>query len=246
MDVSLYVGLSHQIGMRRNLEIIANNMANMNTTGFKKEGLLFQEYMMRMDGTDTPVAKNVSYVQDKSLIRDFTEGNFRQTDNPLDLALDGQNFFQVQDANGAMRYTRNGHFKLSDTGELTTSNGLTVLDTNGSPITFAIDDQDITISEDGTVSTQARGVIGRIAVVEFGALGQLQKVGDSLYSSPTPGTPSVSYKVTSGMIEDSNVQPIVEMTNLMNVSRQYQSVARILEDQQELQLKSINRLARVG
>ncbi|MDA5193218.1 flagellar basal-body rod protein FlgF [Govanella unica] len=246
MDVSLYVGLSHQMAMRRNIDIIANNMANMNTTSFKKEAMIFQEYMVTMKDTAIPAARKVSYVQDKAVIRDFIEGKFRPTENPLDLSLNGQNFFQVRQADGSIRYTRNGHFSLSPNGTLVTSSGLPVLDRGGSTIQFLPEDNEINVAPDGTVSTKSRGDIGQISVVSFANLGQLEKTGDSLFSSPQTPTPSQNYSVMRGMIEDSNVEPIIEMTNMINVSRQYQMMARSLEDQQDLYSKSINRLAKVG
>lgn len=246
MDVTLYVGLSHQVAMRRNLEIIANNIANMNTTAFKKEAVIFQEYMVQMRDTDTPVARNVSYVQDKALIRDFTEGKFRPTDNPLDLALDGKNFFSVQLENGEIRYTRNGHFKISDDGVLVNSNGNPVLDQNNNVITFNPEEHEIDIAGDGTVSVNGRGAIARLGVVTFENLGQLEKVGDSLYSTSEEPQEATNFKVMRGMIEDSNVEPIIEMTNMVNVSRQYQTMAKLLEQQQDLHSKAINRLAQVN
>lgn len=246
MDVSLYVGLSHQMAMRRNLEIIANNMANMNTTAFKKEAVIFQEYMVTMDRTETPQARQVSYVQDKAIIRDFIEGKFRPTENPLDLALNGQNFFQVQLPDGSTRYTRNGHFSLSSDGTLVNSNGHPVLDAGGGTIQFQPDDREINVSPDGSVSTKGRGLVGKIGVVTFQNLGKLEKVGDSLYKTDEAPTTPQSYNVMRGMIEDSNVEPIIEMTNMINVSRQYQMMAKALDDQQELFTKSINRLAKVG
>lgn len=246
MDVSLYVGLSHQMAMRRNLDIIANNMANMNTTAFKKEAVIFQEYMVNMRETEVPAARKVSYVQDKAVIRDFIEGKFRPTENPLDLALNGHNFFQIQQADGSVRYTRNGHFSLSADGTLINSNGHPVLDDGGSTIQFQPDDQEINVSPDGTVSTKRRGIVGKIGVVTFTNMSALEKVGDSLYKTDEAPARPESYTVMRGMIEDSNVEPIIEMTNMINVSRQYQMMARALDEQQDLFSKSINRLARVS
>lgn len=245
MDTTLYVGLSHQMAMRRSLDIVSNNMANMNTTAFKREAVMFREYVVDMRETEVPVARRVSYVQDVAVIRDFREGDFRQTGNPLDLALDRNNFFRVQMPDGTERYTRNGHFKISEEGILVTSNGRPVLDENGAEIAFDPLDGDINISEDGTISTRGRDVIGRIAVVTFDDLNTLEKVGDSLYDSAAEPVPADNFTVLQGMVEASNVEPLMEMTRMIEISRRYQSVARMLEDQQSMQSKSINRLARV-
>lgn len=245
MDVSLNVGLSHQMAMRRNMDVIANNMANMNTVGFKKEAMMFEEYLDRMQGSSLPKARDVSYVIDRAIVRDFTEGKQRITQNPLDLALNGQNFFTVQMPDGTTSYTRNGQLTLSADGTLMTSTGHPILDRGGAPIQFMPEDTDVAIAKDGTIST-TRGEIGQIAVVQFTDLTQLEKAGDGLFLSNIAPIPSEDYVIASGMLEDSNVEPIIEMTRMMDVSRRYQSVARALEDQQELYTKSINRLAKVG
>ena len=246
MDTTLYVGLSHQMAMRRNLDILANNIANMNTTAFKKESAIFQEYLMEMDNTDTPAARDVAFVQDKALIRDFSEGNMRATGNPLDVAVNGKNFFRVRLPDGSEHYTRNGHFHLGEDGTLVTSSNHPVLDSGGQPIAFTPQDTKIDIADDGTVSTKERGIVAKLGVVTFDDLSKLEKVGESLFSSPVPASPAANYTVLQAMIEDSNVQPIIEMTNLMNIARRYQSVDQVLDQQQELESKAINRLSRVG
>ena len=245
MDTTLYVGLSHQMAMRRNMDILANNIANMNTTAFKKENVVFQEYLVEMDKTDTPAARTVSYVFDAALMRDFTEGEFKATGNPLDFALSGQNFFQVAKPDGTVNYTRNGHFRLSDEGELVTSGGNPVLDDAGNTIVFLPEDRKIEVASDGTISTNTRGIIGKLGIVTFEDLSTLQKDGSSMYSSDQDPVAPVNYTVLQGMTEGSNVQPIVEMTSMMNFARRYESVAKILEDQQNLQSKANNRLAKV-
>lgn len=246
MDTTLYVGLSHQMAMRRNMDILANNIANINTTAFKKESAIFQEYLMEMDHTDTPAANKVAFVQDKAVIRDFAEGKFRATGNALDVAVNGKNFFVVEMPDGSQRYTRNGHFRLGDDGTLVTSSNKPVLDDNGSPIVFADNDESIDIAGDGTVSTKGRGVIGKLGVVTFDNLSALEKAGESLFTTEEQPVPSQSYTVMQAMIEDSNVEPIIEISNLMSVSRRYQSVAQLLDRQQEMEANAINRLARVS
>ncbi len=245
MDTTLYVGLSHQMAMRRSLDIVSNNIANMNTAAFKREAVMFREYVVTMPETEVPVARRVSYVQDVAVIRDFREGDFRATGNPLDLALEGSNFFRVRMEDGSERYTRNGHFRISENGTLVTSNGRPVLDQDGNEIVFDPLDGEINISKDGTISTRGRDVIGRIGVVTFENLNALEKVGDSLYESAIEPVPSQNFTLLQGMIEASNVEPLMEMTRMIEISRRYQAVARVLEDQQSLQGKTINRLSRV-
>lgn len=246
MDTTLYVGLSHQMAMRRNMDILANNVANMNTTAFKKENVIFQEYLVEMDNTDTPTARTVAYVHDTALIRDFAEGEFKASGNPLDFALSGQNFFRVELPDGSERFTRNGHFRISDNGDIVNSQGHPVLDDAGNPVAILPDDGKIDVASDGTISTKARGVIGKFGIVTFDDLSKLEKAGNSMYSSEAPAVPSNGYSVLQGMTEGSNVEPIIEITNMMNFARRYQAVAKVLEDQQNLQAKANNRLAKVN
>jgi flagellar basal-body rod protein FlgF len=246
MDTTIFVGLSHQMAMRRNMDILANNIANINTTAFKKESAIFQEYLMEMDGTDTPAANQVAFVQDKAVIRDFAEGKMRATGNPLDVALNGKNFFVVRMPDGSERYTRNGHFRLGDDGTLVTSGNRPVLDTSGSPLVFTAQDEGIDIAPDGTVSTKGRGIIGKLNVVTFEDLSALEKAGESMFTSEAKPIPATGYSVMQAMIEDSNVEPIIEINNLINIARRYQAVAQALDQQQELESKAINRLARIG
>ncbi len=246
MDTTLYVGLSHQMAMRRNMDILANNIANMNTTAFKKENLIFQTYLVDMKNTDTPAASTVAYVHDAGVARDFSEGEFTATGNPLDLALSGQNFFRVQMPDGSERYTRNGHFELSDNGDIVTSSGNPILDEAGHKIAITPKDGKIEVASDGTISTAARGVIGKLGIVTFKDLSKLEKAGDSLYSASTPAVPATKLKVMQGMTESSNVEPIVEMTNMMNFARRYEAVAKMLQDQQNLEAKADDKLAKVS
>lgn len=244
MDSTLFVGLSHQMAMRRNMDVLANNIANMNTTSFKRESVVFEEYLVRMNNTETPIARNVSYVHDTALIRDFSEGAFKSTGNPLDFALSGRNFFRVGMPDGTEKYTRNGHFRLSDNGEIVTSSGHPVLDDGGNPIVIDGEDGTIDVAADGTLSTSLRGPIGRLGIVTFENLSTLEKSGESLFTAEDDPEPAENFTLLQGMYEGSNVEPISEMTQMMNFARRYQTVAKLLEDQQNLQSKANSRLAR--
>ena len=245
MDTSLYVGLSDQMALQRRMEIIANNLANMTTTAFKGESVLFQTYLQRMQGTDTPATSNVSYVQDYGVVRDLAPGHMDVTGNPLDLAINGDGYFTVQNAQGQQLYTRDGHFEMSSNYEMVTSNGLPVLDSSGKPITFLPTDTGITVSADGVISTRERGQIGKIQVVNFANGQHMESVGDSLYSTSQAPAPAPEARVSQGMLESSNVKPIVEMTNMISVSRQYQEVANILDRQDQLKHEAITSLPQV-
>src|SRR6266568_6174773 len=145
-DLTLLIGLSRQMALQRELDVVANNVANMNTTGYKADGAIFEEYLMPQaqaagfQGAD----RRVSYVQDRATWRDFGSGPIRPTGNPLDVAIDGDAFFVVQTPRGE-RYTRNGAFQINAQGELVTNTGERVVG-DGGPIQFQSTDNSISIN----------------------------------------------------------------------------------------------------
>ncbi|MEO0411766.1 MAG: flagellar basal-body rod protein FlgF [Pseudomonadota bacterium] len=245
MDTTLYVALSHQAAMRRSLDLIANNIANMNTTAFRREQVMFQDYVVELDRLDTDDMKDVAFVQDYGVARDFRQGKMEPTGNPLDLAISGRGFFEVEDPeDGEVNYTRNGSLKISDEGFLATNSGQVVRSEGGGRIEIPADAKLIEIAADGTVST-SQGVAGRIKLVNFENEQLLKKVGDTLFSSEEPPIDPIDAKIVSGMIEGSNVQPLVEMTNMMKVMRSYQSVNNLTEKFEEMRTNSMRSLGRV-
>ncbi|MEO0498090.1 MAG: flagellar basal-body rod protein FlgF [Pseudomonadota bacterium] len=245
MDTTLYVALSHQTAMRRSLDLIANNIANMNTTAFRREQVMFQDYVVELDRLDTDDLKDVAFVQDYGVARDFGQGKMEPTGNPLDLAIAGRAFFEVESpADGAVNYTRNGSLKISDDGVLATNSGQIVRSVGGAPIEIAADTRIIDIAADGTVSTN-NGVAGRIKLVNFENEQLLEKIGDTLFATDQPPIEPEEARIVSGMIEGSNVQPLVEMTNMMKVMRSYQSVQTMTEKYEEMRTNSMRNLGRV-
>ncbi len=248
MENTLYVALSRQVALRREMEIIANNMANMSTTAFKSERPVFQAYLMGTGETatvDPTDGGDVAFVQDYGILRDTSSGSLTQTGNPYDLALQGDGFFVVQTPDGD-RYTRNGHFTIDPAGKIVTREGLAVLNASGQPITVPKDSNPPVIAGDGTVTVDGLQV-GKLRLVEFGNLQQLRKEGDSLWSSMDGNQPqdAKATQVQQGMIEGSNVQPVIEMTRMIDVSRTYQSTQRMIEQQQQLEQTAIQKLASV-
>lgn len=245
METTLYVGLSDQMALRRRMDIIANNLANMNTTAFKRETVMFQTYVKEMSGTEAPATSAVSYVQDYGIVRDTSAGHFEATGNTFDLALNGEGYFTVRTPQGETRYTRNGHFQLSQNSELVTSTGMPVVDASGSPITFLPTETGITIAEDGSISTRERGLIGKIQIVTFANGQDMESVGNSMYKTTQTPTPDQDSKINQGMLEASNVKPIEEMTNMIEVSRQYQTIANLLDRQDQLERQAITSLSQL-
>ena len=244
MDNSLYVGLSRQIVLRREMDIVANNIANADTTGFKAESLMKKE-MPGPPAFTLQGPRPVKFVAANGVARDFGPGALRRTDAPFDMAVDGQGFFKVTTKAGD-RFTRDGHFRMDDVGRLVTQGGDPVADDGGGEITLDPQKGQFTVAADGTVS-QGSERVAKIGVYQFANLGALDKTGDNLYqnASNQQPTPATDAKVRQGMLEGSNVNPIVEITRMIEVNRAYEQTAQMMSSQQDLTRNSIARLGRV-
>lgn len=241
MENAQLVSLSRQVALARQMDVVANNMANLNTTGFKAENILFEDYVM-------PVARDrdfatpdqpLHFVQDWSTVHDMSPGSIEQTGGPLDVALEGEGFLAVQTPAGE-RWTRAGALQIDANGTLVNFDGYPVLG-DGGPISFDSTDTDIMIDSNGAVSTNA-GAKGRLRVVEFDDPQVLAREGDNLYSGGTPG-PATRTRVVQGAIEKSNVSGVAEMTEMIRVQRAYQSLASMMQRQDEIRSAAIRRLA---
>ncbi len=209
MENALLVGLSRQMALMHELDIVANNVANINTTGYKADNTLFSEYLMprASDGQFSGPDRRVSFVQDRASWIDFAPGAIERTGNPLNVAIDGTGYLVVQTPQG-QRYTRNGALSTNGTGQLVTSDGNPVLGDSG-PITFQPTDHDINISPNGiftvregssTVDSQR----GKLQIASFDQPQLLQKDGGSTFLAPAgvnAGPPPPDTRVVQGAIE---------------------------------------------
>lgn len=245
MENAIRIGLSQQVALKRQLNTVANNLANMSTAGFKTENLIFEEYIMpvaSMENHQTG-SRRLSYVSDTGLSRDFSSGSMELTENPLDVAINGKGWFTIQTPEGN-RFTRDGHFSLNAEGQLVNISGMPVM-VDGAPINFASTETDIAIAKDGTISTN-QGVRGTLQVVMFENEFLLQKEGDNLFSSPTPPIEPEAIAVAQGMIEKSNVNPVVQMTKMIEIQRAYERTSNMLQKMADLKTNAINKLAQVA
>ena len=248
MGNSLLVGLSRQVALGRELDVVANNIANINTTGYKADGSLFEEYLQSSARADQPRSR-ISFVQDRGTWHDLSAGPLEHTGNPLNVAIDGSAFLVVQTARGE-RYTRNGALQINANGELVTSEGNQVLGEAG-PIVFQPTDRQISISTDGTISaregtSKTDSLRGQLRLVAFNSTQQMQKDGSSTFStSGPPPTPTKASRVIQGALEKSNVRGVVEMTRMIEVTRSYTQVANMLAQQGDMQRSAIEKLAEV-
>ncbi len=241
MDNSLMLGLQTQRVLQRRMDIAANNLANVATAGFKADGIVLDE-ADRTNAHAEEDPRNIRFVRDIGLMRDMRQGPIAITGNPLDVAIEGDGFFMVQGPNGPL-YTRDGAFTLNGAGQLVTSEGRAVLNAGGAPIAFDPQGESPTIGRDGAISVG--GVeVGRVGATSFANPSALQKVGDNLWSAEGQATTPFEGLIVQGAIEGSNVRPVVELTRLLEISRAYQSAARIVSGSDDLRQRAIERLGR--
>ena len=238
MENTGYVALSYQIALERKMDQVANNIANVDTSGFKSSHMLFNEHLV-----NAPKQNPLSMVMDYGNYRNYQPGPIQSTGNTYDVALEGNGFMVIQTEDGE-KYTRNGNFSTNNQGQLVTSSGELVADTGGKPIIIPAEARDVVISENGTVSTD-QGQLGRLKIVRFENPQDLKPVGNSLFETSQGGTPDETTTVRQGMIEGSNVNAVMEMTDMIEVMRKYQSMARLLQTDHDLQTSMIQSLSRI-
>lgn len=235
------IGLSRQMALQRQMDVIANNLANINSTGFKGEQILFEEYLMPVarDRTFPRGDQPLSYVQDWATMHDFAPGSIIQTGNPLDVAVSGEGFFAVSTPQGE-RWTRNGVLEINSEGILVTQNDYPVLSENGDTFRFEAEESDIVINPNGAITSSA-GNKGMLRVAEFTNPQDLTRAGDTLFAGGTPVEPVSTY-IVQGALERSNVSGVSEITEMIRVTRAYTSLAELMQKQDELRRSAIQRL----
>ncbi|MEP7240089.1 MAG: flagellar basal-body rod protein FlgF [Devosia sp.] len=244
MENTQLISLSRQMALQRQMDVVANNLANISTTGFKAESVLFEDYMMpgASDSAFQGSDQKLHYTQDWSTLHDMTNGSIEPTSNPLDLALDGNGFLSIETPAGE-RYTRNGELQLDASGTLVDVNGNAVL-TEAGPVHFDAKDGTISIAGDGSIST-SRGAKGKLKLTEFDDPQVLAREGANYYSGPE-GNPATSTQVVQGALERSNVSGVGAMVDMIRVERAYQTLANIIERQDTLRSTAVQRLADVN
>jgi flagellar basal-body rod protein FlgF len=252
MENTLLVGLSRQMVLERQMDVVANNVANVNTTGYKADRSMFQEYLASGAREDNFIGpdRRVSYVQDRATFHDFSQGAAEETKNPLDVAIDGGGFLVVQTPAGE-RYTRDGALQINNQGQLVTAGGNPVLG-NAGPIVFQPTDKQVNIASDGNVTVlegtnRIDSVRGKLRVVSFAQAQNLQKEGSNLYSAGqgTAALPDTTSRLRQGFVEKSNVNSVLEMSRMIEVTRTYTQISNLLQQQSDLHKTAIDKLADV-
>jgi flagellar basal-body rod protein FlgF len=252
VENTFLVGLSQQMASHRAMEVIANNLANLSTPAFKRESVQFEQYMVPLPATEAEGGStvNVSFVLDRGNIRDVSEGRFERTDAVLDFAITGSGYFVVQTPEGE-RYTRNGHFQLDEQGRVVTDDGYLVQSDAGS-IQVQTQDSDIQVGPDGTISIRnAVGasvqLLGKMRIATFADERTLKKAGTSLYDAAGQPVqpPTGAIRIHQGLIERSNVEPMIEITRMIEVLRAYQSTTDLTQSSEDLLKRAIQQLGAV-
>ncbi len=239
MDNISYLGLRAQQALERRIATTASNLANVNTTGFKADSLRFQvANVAPARSEDRP--NDIRFVRDAGLVRDFTQGPIKRTGESFDVAIEGGGFFAVQGPNGTA-YTRDGSFQLDAAGTLVTSDGRPVLDSAGAPLVFDTRGEAPQIDREGRIRVGAAN-IGALQLVSFANQAGLKKVGDNLFEAGSQAPTAFEGQVAQGALEQSNVDAISAITELIQVSRAYEGAARIVQSTDDLRQRTLQRL----
>jgi flagellar basal-body rod protein FlgF len=245
MDNAIYVGLSRQMLLQRELDIVANNLANVDTAGFKFESLMANTAEVTTPAPGGGAPTPVDFVAAAGVARDYTQGPLTQTGSPLDVAIDGKGFFQITTSAGP-RYTRDGRFKLDPTGRLVTQDGDAVQG-DGGDIVLDPKKGRVTISDSGEIS-QSGQIVGKLTAVAFDSLAALSKDGANLYRNDSNLTAhaSTGAQLKQGMLEGSNVQPVSQITRLIEINRAYDAIASMMASTGQLANSAVQRLGSVS
>jgi flagellar basal-body rod protein FlgF len=241
MDLNSSIAASRLVAQQRAMDIAANNLANTNTPGFKQERVQFSDWLSRQSGIDVPRGgTTVAFTQDRAAWRDLQPGALSHTGNTYDMALATDGYFTVSTPRGT-RLTRDGRFGPMPDGTLADSSGNAVLDAGGQPIRIPTDAVRVAIAGDGTVSGDA-GPIGKVGVVTPNDPAQLQAEGATLLNAPTGTKPAVAPGIVQGSLEESNVQPVLALTRMMNDAREFQFVSQYVQEESDRQQGAIDKL----
>ncbi len=246
MENPMFIALSSMMALREKMDTVANNVANTSTTAYKQQRSMFAEVLKK-----TTMSEQVSLVQNRTTVRDMSEGPIEVTTNPLDVALKGKGFFTVDTLNGP-HYTRSGRFQLDAKGQMVDDNGLPVLDANTNnkkPVLIPNGTKDIRIAADGSVFSDMvpDAAVGRLSVVSFKKEAEMKEIGNGIFiTDEKPDAIPAGTRVIQGSLEQSNVKPVQAITNMIDVLRQYQSLQKVMDAEHDRQKTMIQKLGRTA
>lgn len=269
MDKGIYVALSGSVVQERRLNQISNNLANINSTGYKGDITVFESYLKQQDGVNVPSqmssdANAQAYVISPNHYVDFSQGPLIETTNELDMALNGEGFFAVETPEG-IRYTRGGNFKVGEDGMLTTQDGYPVLAGKegeyGEPIFINIlsisgAGGEFSVSPDGTISVinQFLGDVplgiqkgAKLKIIDFPKPYELKKVGNGLYAPLNESIEELeaeNVEVKQGFLERANINTMKEMASMIEVIRGYESYQKVIQSYSDSTSKLVDEVGR--
>ncbi|WP_422376501.1 flagellar basal-body rod protein FlgF [Roseibium sp.] len=239
MQSALYVALSAQVALSNRLETVARNVANMNTAGYRADEVKFAELISKA-GQD-----QVSFATGGEIYISRQSGSLNKTDNPLDLAVEGEAWFAIRSPNGALSYTRDGRLQIADDGTLRTLTGQQILGTGGQPISLDPEGGPPLITQSGEVSQSDVGVIGQIGLFLIPNNATLTRTENSAVIPDQPVIPVQTYDlhgIRQGYVEGANINPVREMTKMIMISRAFESATKMIDTSNESQEKAIREL----
>lgn len=247
MDTALFVGLAHKAALKRRMDVVAHNIANMSTTAFNKEKVVFRQHLVDVPGAAGTSGGKISYVMDHGVLRNLEAGTMVPSSNPLDVFINGRAYLSVKGSDGETVYTRNGRMTINTDRYLTTLNGERVQDDSGQDIQFDDDEVDINIADDGTISTNT-GEKAKLGLATFANEQNMKRRGTSLYETdetPREDPDLADVSIRSKAYENSNVNAIEAMTEMIDVLRAYQAASKQSSTYEDMRKDSLGRLGRV-
>ena len=243
MDNPGYIALSRLVAQQRATAVLAHNMANADTPGFRAARPVFNSFLDQQHGVSGPASgRELAFSWDRATWRDDAAGPVQTTGNPLDIAISGEGFFSVETPRGE-RYTRSGRFSLGPNGSVVDAEGNALLGQGGQPIRVGAGDTRLHLSGEGVLSSE-NGELGRVRIVRFADPQRLQAEGDRLLAAAEPPEEVARPALVQGAVEGSNVRPILEMTRMTEELRQFQFAAQFAEREGERLQTAVDRILR--
>ena len=233
MDSTGYVTLTRQTGLMREMQVVANNIANAATTGYRQEGVIFSEYVRGVQG-----GASLSMGQGNVRRTSFEQGSLQSTGGTFDLAIEGDGFFLIETPEGE-RLTRAGGFTPNAAGDLVTFDGYRVLDAGGAPVFIPPNAASLSISPDGTISADGT-FVGQVGVVRPLDPSDLRRQGGVMFRTDAGFEPAEGARVMQGFLEASNVDSITQLARMIEVQRAYEMGQSFLDSEDERVRKAMD------
>lgn len=245
MQPSNLVLLSSQVALSQAMDVVANNVANASTAGFKREGIQFDTYVAKLGTNKQPL----KFVIDRATYRDASNGALVPTGNTLDVAIQGAGYFRVKMPDGSTGFTRGGSLLLDHEGQLVTQAGLPLIDDAGQTITLPDTTTQVNISADGFITARVDtssdlAQIGKINLVGFANEQTMQPAGAGIYTTDQTPQPVPDSQIVQGSIEQSNVQPLTEINNMIEIMRAYEQVTNIISNANDRSTNANDKLSK--